>query len=84
MEHYKSTPLCIEESLLAVGGKRSDTRKDVSTLLLHTPHSDKWTEGGQLPIVSSYSGGSRRIQEVIHKFNLTIQSMTLFFLFFFF
>jgi len=50
---YKSTPLCMGESLVAGGGMQSGTHEKVSTLLIYTPHSDeKWTEGGQLPIAA--------------------------------
>ena len=48
-----STPVCVGESLLAVGGKKSQLFKAVSTILHYTPDSDgQWTEVGQLPIPS--------------------------------
>ena len=58
MEHYisslglcYSTPVCMGESLLAVGGKKSQSFEAVSTILRYTPDSDgQWTEVGQLPM----------------------------------
>ena len=48
---YYSTPFCMGESLLAVGGMKSDTLLNVSTVLHYTPDSDgQWTEVGQLPM----------------------------------
>ena len=46
-----STPVCVGESLLAVGGRKSRSLKAVSTILRYTPDSDsRWTEVGQLPM----------------------------------
>ena len=46
-----STPVCMGESVLAVGGMKSDTLLNVSTVLHYTPGSDgQWTEVGQLPM----------------------------------
>ena len=48
---YYSTPVCMGESLLAVGGMKSDTLLNVSTVFRYTPDSDgQWTEVGQLPM----------------------------------
>ena len=50
---YHSTPVCMGESLLAVGGMKVRSVKAVSTILRYTPDSDgQWTEVGQLPIPS--------------------------------
>ena len=50
---YQSTPVCVGESLLAVGGMKSQSFEVVSTILRYTPASDgQWTEVGQLPIPS--------------------------------
>ena len=50
---YQSTPVCMGESLLAVGGMKSQSFEVVSTILHYTPASDgQWTEVGQLPIPS--------------------------------
>ena len=46
---YYSTPVCMGESLLAVGGMKTQSYKAVSTILCYTPDSDgQWTEVGQL------------------------------------
>ena len=46
-----STPVCMGESLLAVGGRKSQSLVAVSTILRCTPDSDgQWTEFGQLPM----------------------------------
>ena len=46
-----STPVCMGESLLAVGGRKTQSYKAVSTILCYTPDSDgQWTEVGQLPM----------------------------------
>ena len=46
-----STPVCMGESLLAVGGRKTHSYKAVSTILCYTPDSDgQWTEVGQLPM----------------------------------
>ena len=48
---YLSTPVCVGESLLAVGGKKSHSFTAVFTILRYTPDSDgQWTEVGQLPM----------------------------------
>ena len=50
---YLSTPVCMGESLLAVGGRKTQSFKAVSTIFRYTPDSDgQWTEVGQLPIPS--------------------------------
>ena len=50
---YLSTPVCVGESLLAVGGMKTQSLEAVSTILQCTPDSDgQWTEVGQLPIPS--------------------------------
>ena len=49
-----STPVCMGESLLAVGGRKTQSLKAVSTIFHYTPDSDgQWTEVGQL-IIPSY------------------------------
>ena len=46
-----SVPVCMEESLLAVDGSKSQSVECVSTILRYTPDSDgQWTEVGQLPM----------------------------------
>ena len=53
---FHTTPVCMGESLLAVGGMKSQSREAVSTILRCTPDIDcQWTEVGQLPI-PSYDG----------------------------
>ena len=48
---YYSTPVCMGESLLAVGGRKTQLHKAFSTFLCYTPDSDgQWTEVGQLPM----------------------------------
>ena len=44
-----STPLCLGESLVAVGGKESGTLQVVSTILQYTPDTDTWVKVGELP-----------------------------------
>ena len=49
-----STPVCIGECLLAVGGRKTQSLKAFSTIFCYTPDSDgQWTEVGQL-IIPSY------------------------------
>ena len=44
-----SAPVCMEESLLAIGGRKIQSHEAVSTILHYTPDSDgQWTEVGQL------------------------------------
>ena len=46
-----STPVCMGESLLAVGGRKTQSFKAVSTIFHYTPDSNgQWTEVGQLII----------------------------------
>ena len=48
---YHSTPVCMGESLLAVGGRKTHSFEAVSTILCYTPDGDgQWTEVGQLPM----------------------------------
>ena len=50
---YYSTPVCMGESLLAVGGRNTQSYKAVSTILCYTPDgAGQQTEVGQLPIPS--------------------------------
>ena len=50
---FYSAPVCMGESLLAVGGRKTQSREAVSTILRCTPDSDgQWTEVGQLPMPS--------------------------------
>ena len=44
-----STPVCMGESLLAVGGSKSQSFESVSTILHFIPDRNKWREVGQLP-----------------------------------
>ena len=45
-----STPVCMGESLLAVGGRKSQSFEAVSTILCYTPDGDgQWIEVGRLP-----------------------------------
>ena len=46
---YYSTPVCMGESLLAVGARKSQSGEDVSTILHFIPHRNEWREVGQLP-----------------------------------
>ena len=46
---YYSTPVCMGESLLAVGGKKSQSSETVSTILHFIPDRNEWREVGQLP-----------------------------------
>ena len=53
LELHDTTPVYMGESLLAVGGRRSQLLEDVSTILHYITDSDgKWTEVGQLPMPS--------------------------------
>ena len=44
-----STPVCMGESLLAVGGRKTQLGKTVSTILHFIPDRNEWREVGQLP-----------------------------------
>ena len=48
---YCSTPVCIGESLLAVGGKKSQLFGEIDSTILHfiPDRNDEWREVGQLP-----------------------------------
>ena len=46
---FYSTPVCMGESLLAVGGKKSQSVESVSTILHFIPDRNEWREVGQLP-----------------------------------
>ena len=46
---YYSIPFCIGESLLAVGGMKSQSYETVSTILHFIPDRNEWREVGQLP-----------------------------------
>ena len=44
-----STPVCMGESLLAVGGSKSQSGEKISTILHFIPDRNEWREVGQLP-----------------------------------
>ena len=46
--HYRSTPLCMDGALLAVGGMRVKNNESVSTILRYIPEIEEWVEVGQL------------------------------------
>ena len=49
LELYHSTPVCMGDSLLAIGGKNPWMGESVSTILHFIPDRNKWREVGQLP-----------------------------------
>ena len=46
---YYCNPVCVGESLLAVGGSKSQSFESISTILHFIPDRNEWREVGQLP-----------------------------------